>query len=73
MKKFKSVVVPPNKSAVLLSISPKENSLKNIKLNSQLVIHTNVSDVLVPVLSYNGKLTKVSKLYNYNYQGKFDV
>lgn len=46
----------------MLTISAKENSLKNVKLDSQLVFHTNVSQVSIPVLSYNGKLTKVFRI-----------
>lgn len=59
IKKFKPMVIPPDKSVAILTISARENTLKNLKLNSQLVLHTNISQVAIPVLSYNGKLTKI--------------
>lgn len=60
VKKFKPVIVSPNQQVVLLTILPKEGNFKNLKIESGLVLHTNISEVTVPLLMYNGKLNTVS-------------
>ena len=59
IQNFKLAVIPPQKSINLLTIYPKDNILRDLKLESGLILSTNISDVTVSLLIYNGKLTKV--------------
>ncbi|KAK6637148.1 hypothetical protein RUM44_007562 [Polyplax serrata] len=59
IKNFKSLVIPPKKLVTLLTLLPNDNYSKDFKLESGLVLSTNVSDVIAPLLVYNGKLTKI--------------
>ncbi|KAL0273053.1 UNVERIFIED_CONTAM: hypothetical protein PYX00_005821 [Menopon gallinae] len=59
IKKFKPLIIYPRKSADLFTIAEKETNTRDIKLESSLILYTNISDITVPVLSYNGKLTKI--------------
>lgn len=60
IKKFKPHILQPSESAVLFELTLKSEAVSSdLKLKSFFVIHTNISSVEVPLLSYNGKLTMV--------------
>lgn len=60
IKNFKSHILQPNESAVLFELTLNSDAVSSdLKLKTFLNIHTNISNVEVPLLSYNGKLTLV--------------
>jgi hypothetical protein len=47
---------------VLFQIAIKKETIESeLKLESNLYLHTNISTVSIPLLCYNGRLMKVSK------------
>ncbi|KAK7872556.1 hypothetical protein R5R35_013787 [Gryllus longicercus] len=58
IEKFNSVTLNPGDAVVLFQLSVKKGNLP-LKLMSNLLIYSNVSTVWVPLLCYNGRLSKV--------------
>nr|CAD7454587.1 unnamed protein product [Timema tahoe] len=53
-----AIVLAPQQSAMLFHISTRRTALRSqLKLETNLWLHTNISKVVVPLLSYNGRLT----------------
>ncbi|XP_066999356.2 transmembrane protein 131 [Anabrus simplex] len=60
VQNFSPVIMDPGEMIVLFQLLIKKESLPtNFKLESNLLIHTNVSTLSVPLLCYNGRLTKM--------------
>lgn len=58
---FNSVVLKPGEELNVMSLKLKSGiSLSEVKVNSYILVKTNISDVYIPLLSYNGKLELVS-------------
>uniref|UniRef100_A0A1Y1KYZ8 Uncharacterized protein n=1 Tax=Photinus pyralis TaxID=7054 RepID=A0A1Y1KYZ8_PHOPY len=54
---FKPVILQPQEELTIFTLNLKiDTSLSNLKLNSCIVLTTNISTVELPLLSYNGKL-----------------
>ncbi|CAH1159345.1 unnamed protein product [Phaedon cochleariae] len=50
-------VLKPGQEVNVFNIKLKNNiRMSDLQLNSNIVLHTNISNILVPLLSYNGKL-----------------
>lgn len=76
MTKFKPQILQPRESVVLFQLTLKSVDVSSdLKLKSFLTIHTNISNVEVPLLSYNGKLTLVCILIFFlcTYSVLFDI
>nr|CAD7393566.1 unnamed protein product [Timema cristinae] len=55
-----AIVLAPQQSAMLFLISTRRTAQQSqLKLETNLWLHTNISKVVVPLLSYNGRLTLV--------------
>nr|CAD7194248.1 unnamed protein product [Timema douglasi] len=53
-----AIVLAPQQSAMLFLISTRRTAQQSqLKLETNLWLHTNISKVVVPLLSYNGRLT----------------
>nr|CAD7588573.1 unnamed protein product [Timema genevievae] len=53
-----AIVLAPQQSAMLFHISTRRTAQRSqLKLETNLWLHTNISKVVVPLLSYNGRLT----------------
>lgn len=64
LSNFKNMVLKPHEEKTIVTLKLKPGtSLANVMVNSHLVVKTNISDVLIPLLSYNGKLELVSHSY----------
>ncbi|XP_049836735.1 transmembrane protein 131 isoform X2 [Schistocerca gregaria] len=60
VQNFTPTVIIPDKTTVLFQLSLKQHIVPpDLKLETYLYLHTNVSVVTVPLLYYNGKLEKV--------------
>lgn len=60
IENFKPLILKAQESVVLFQLSIKKDNLPpNFKLQSNLLIHSNVSTVWVPLLCYDGRLSKV--------------
>lgn len=60
VQNFTPTVIIPDKTTVLFQLSLKQHIVPpDLKLETYLYLHTNVSVVSVPLLYYNGKLEKV--------------
>ncbi|KAF5302357.1 hypothetical protein FQA39_LY10396 [Lamprigera yunnana] len=54
---FKPVILQPQEELTIFTLNLKNNAaLSNLKLNSCILLTTNISTVELPLLSYNGKL-----------------
>nr|XP_022906700.1 transmembrane protein 131 [Onthophagus taurus] len=56
---FKSIVLQPKEEKVVFKLVLKSNvSLAEVNLNSHILLRTNVSDVEIPLLTYDGQLER---------------
>lgn len=58
---FKPVILRPGETKIIFDLKMRPGiSLSNLRINSHIVLKSNVSDFELPLLSYNGKLELVS-------------
>lgn len=55
------MVMKPTNEKTIFRIKLRTNAnLNGVNLNSQIILKTNVTDIVIPLLSYKGKLKLVS-------------
>ena len=64
--KFRPQILQPGQNSILLEIAVSQGATiyPDLKLESVMLIYTNISTLSVPLLCYNGKLVKVKCNYN---------
>jgi hypothetical protein len=60
IKKFTPTVLGEGEKVVLFQLAIRRETIESeLKLESNLFLHTNISTVSIPLLCYNGRLLKV--------------
>lgn len=57
--KFKSIILKPGEKAVLFILKLTKTDILNLNFNYKLRIHTNITKIAIPLLTYDGKLTLI--------------
>lgn len=64
IENFKPSILKPEQEVIIFTIKLKNGvSMGDLRVNSFISIKTNISDVIVPLLSYNGRLHVVLLVY----------
>ncbi|XP_069697669.1 transmembrane protein 131 isoform X2 [Periplaneta americana] len=60
IQNFSPTILAPGEKVVLFQLTIKKETIESeLKLESNLLLHTNISTVSIPLLCYNGRLMKV--------------
>lgn len=60
---FSPTILPPGRSKSLVVLSLKEKAWEKRTLNSFITIHTNISNINIPLLCFHGKVEKASNIF----------
>ncbi|KAJ4441386.1 hypothetical protein ANN_11241 [Periplaneta americana] len=62
IQNFSPTILAPGEKVVLFQLTIKKETIESeLKLESNLLLHTNISTVSIPLLCYNGRLMKVDQ------------
>ena len=63
---FSPAILQPGKSKSLVVLSLKEKAWEKRTLNSFITIHTNISNINIPLVCFHGKVEKASNIFQHN-------